>query len=285
MNSHDAQSKIHNNTTQPNKRTLNEKVIQIETCRECRLHASSTWHDESKYKRNFVEVKEAVELMIPGCKVVEKIDQWINLGAFEVYHGDQIIFSKKKSGLWPNPKAVAIRVKQYFDDYEGGKDISHYGAGPEQAYVPPKKKTELSKTGTGFHQTAQSSQRDMGKSGGNFGVKSDDHHGESNDKNEHDSPKKENKSPEKKKASQEKDHEADGHNDNNDHKEEPVHAKPDTEHHDAVKLDKEHHEKPHDVKVEDNTKVHHEDDASHKKSNPDENAHKNSGHENETKLE
>ena len=50
----------------------------------------------------------------------------------------QILFSKKESGLWPNAKAVAQRVKSYFEDLEAGKDVSKYGSLPEKAYTPKK---------------------------------------------------------------------------------------------------------------------------------------------------
>jgi len=270
MNTHDAHNKILNNGSQVHpKRAPLEKVIQIETCRECRLHSSSTWHDETKYKKNFVEVKEAVELMIPGCKVVEKIDQWINLGAFEVYHENQLLYSKKKSGLWPSAKAIAQRIKQYFDDYEGGKELAHYGAGPEVAYVPAKKKGEtLSKTGMGFHQTSPPpNQRELGKTGDFSGTKANgdgDHQVESQNK----------ESPQKQKV-QEK---AQDHDDKQ--KAQPEHHEPEKKPQEQPKVvDKEHHED----KVEDNSKDHHEDDASHKMVPMDEHTHKESGHEGETK--
>jgi len=265
MNTQNPQSNTQNNVSQPYaQRKPLEKVIQIEICRECRLHSSSTWHDESKYKKNYVEVKEAVESHIPGCKVVEKIDPWINLGAFEVYHEDQLIYSKKKSGLWPNAKAVAQRISQYFDDYENKKDVTHYGAGPEVAYVSPKKKSDLSKTGTNFNQTAQSSQRDMSKSAivGDKNAKgaNDDHQ---DDHHEDDSSPKQNKSPEKQKAPQEK---------------------PQVQDIQPQKVDNQPQEQPkaepiHVDKVDDHSK----DDASNKNAHQDDHANKDSGHEGEQK--
>lgn len=84
-------------------------------------------------------VIEAVRAENPDVEVQERKDPMINLGACEVYHGDKILYSKKKSGLWPNPKAIGIRVKEYFQDLQDGKSVEHYGQGPEVAYKPPKK--------------------------------------------------------------------------------------------------------------------------------------------------
>jgi selT/selW/selH-like putative selenoprotein len=256
MNTQDTHNKPSNMNAQPtNNKTLLDKTIHIEICRECRLHASSTWHDETKYKKNFEEAKAMIETLVPGCKVLEKQDQWINLGAFEVSHGDQLLYSKKKSGLWPNPKAVAQRIKQYFEEYESGKDVSHYGAGPETAFVPAKKK-DFSKTGTGFHQSAHTTQRDMSKTTDQISPNKsgkhapDDHKDDSHPHDDDDSPEKQNKSPEKQKApkDKEKPQEAGDHDDNAS-KSEKVEAKPevkqdkDKSHEPEKKVDTEHHEK------------------------------------------
>jgi hypothetical protein len=76
-------------------------VIGIETCRDCAHHKSSTWHDETKYKKNFIAgysystffnsiVKTAIEMAVPGCEVVPIQGGLINLGAFEIMHGDKV---------------------------------------------------------------------------------------------------------------------------------------------------------------------------------------------------
>jgi len=49
------------------------------------------------------------------------------------------LFSKKTSGLWPNPQAVAQRVQLYFEDLDSGRDVSLYGTQKEKAYTPVKK--------------------------------------------------------------------------------------------------------------------------------------------------
>jgi predicted Rdx family selenoprotein len=115
------------------------KVIHIQTCKECKNHRSSTWHDEAKYEANYAQVKSAIEADNPEVTVERKVDGPFILGGFEIMHGKKVLFSKKTSGLWPNPQAVAQRVQLYFNDLDCGRDVSLYGTQREKAYSPQKK--------------------------------------------------------------------------------------------------------------------------------------------------
>jgi predicted Rdx family selenoprotein len=48
------------------------------------------------------------------------------LGAFEVYYYGKCVYSKIITGLFPVPKQIATRVKQFIDDCKRGKDVSDY---------------------------------------------------------------------------------------------------------------------------------------------------------------
>jgi len=115
------------------------KVIQIQTCKDCKGHRHSTWHDEAKYEANYNQVKTAIETLNPDVQVERKLDGPFILGGFEIMHGKQVLFSKKTSGLWPNASAVAQRVQLYFNDLDQGRDVSYYGTMKEKAYTPKKK--------------------------------------------------------------------------------------------------------------------------------------------------
>lgn len=116
-----------------------EKVIFINICKNCSKHNLSTWHDEAKYKKMFLDLKTCIEKECPEVQVYPTSDDQFKLGACEVIHGEKLLYSKIKSGLWPNAPAVGKRVAAYFKDLDAGKDVSVYTAGAEQKYVAPKK--------------------------------------------------------------------------------------------------------------------------------------------------
>jgi len=144
-------------------RGSSNKVIHIEVCENCKIHEWCTHHDEKKYLTNFENVKSAILSAVPGCEVVKNVDIIPKIGAFEVNHGAQCLFSKMKSGLWPSPPAIAQRVKSYFDDLDAGKDVSGYGKSPEKAYVPPKKKIDPHSSRFKSFMSASNSQATMPK--------------------------------------------------------------------------------------------------------------------------
>ena len=45
----------------------------IERCVDCFKHAAYTRHDEAKYKQFFKILKEQIETIIPGSKVLENV--------------------------------------------------------------------------------------------------------------------------------------------------------------------------------------------------------------------
>jgi len=81
-----------------------EKIIHIETCRNCKDHRQSTWHDETKYETNFnlglftypnlvitiTLVKEAIEELVPGVEVLKNTDEARILGGFEIMHKEKV---------------------------------------------------------------------------------------------------------------------------------------------------------------------------------------------------
>jgi len=48
------------------------------------------------------------------------------IGAFEIYHEDNLLYSKLSSRLWPNCKAVADKIRSYFADKKNKADVSKY---------------------------------------------------------------------------------------------------------------------------------------------------------------
>lgn len=60
------------------------------------------------------------------------------IGAFEVYHGDYLLYSKLACRLWPNCKVVADKIKAYFQDRKNkSADLSKYNI----KYAHPSSKT------------------------------------------------------------------------------------------------------------------------------------------------
>jgi len=104
-----------------------DKNIHIEVCANCRSHAWCTRHKEQKYNQFAEETKAAILADCPGYTVeINAITNVPRIGAFEVSHGENVIFSKLNSGLWPNPKVLARDVKGYLDALAGGQPTQKY---------------------------------------------------------------------------------------------------------------------------------------------------------------
>ena len=50
----------------------------------------------------------------------------LELGAFEIYFMGVKLFSKLKSGVWPNTLLVASKCKMAYDSYVNEEQIDHY---------------------------------------------------------------------------------------------------------------------------------------------------------------
>ncbi len=49
------------------------------------------------------------------------------IGAFEIYHGDFLLYSKLACRMWPTCKLVADKIKSYFQDRKNkSADLSKY---------------------------------------------------------------------------------------------------------------------------------------------------------------
>ena len=69
-----------------------------------------------------------------------------SLGAFEISHDGNIIFSKMKSGMFPITSKIALRVKNYVDDFKNGGDVKKYSLMKEERAKPKKKELDARNT-------------------------------------------------------------------------------------------------------------------------------------------
>ncbi|OMJ80551.1 hypothetical protein SteCoe_19146 [Stentor coeruleus] len=114
---------------------MDSDIVTIEHCINCKSHAWCTNHDETKYQNYFEKVKISIEHTCPELMINENVkDKLITsllasksgkflfsrntfprIGTFEVYFRGQIIYSKLKEGKWPNPVAIADKIRNILD--------------------------------------------------------------------------------------------------------------------------------------------------------------------------
>ncbi len=85
-----------------------------------------------------------MEANIPDVKCIKNhLKRVPDIGAFELTTKTGIIiYSKKFTGLFPNPAPLVERVKRFLEDLKNGGDTSKYAKMPEKKYEPPRKPKE-----------------------------------------------------------------------------------------------------------------------------------------------
>ena len=49
-----------------------------------------------------------------------------HIGAFEIYHKENLLYSKLSTRLWPNCKVLSKKIASYFDDLKAVGNVSKY---------------------------------------------------------------------------------------------------------------------------------------------------------------
>lgn len=122
--------------------------IHIEVCQNCRLHRWCTRHDEKKYNLLFETVSKAITKDLGSNYQVFKnknVDK-PRIGAFEVVFKGEMVFSKIKSGFFPNNSQVVPKIKEIIEGKrQENKNEEEKTEKTNEKNKPPKKKLVISK--------------------------------------------------------------------------------------------------------------------------------------------
>lgn len=123
------------NSGQPN------DEIHIELCQNCRLHRWCTRHNEKKYNQIFQAVSQALlDTLGPSYKVLKNPNiSKPRMGAFEVVYQNKDVFSKIKNGCFPDPKAIALKVKDIIENKPEEQKDNEKIVNEEKTEQKPKK--------------------------------------------------------------------------------------------------------------------------------------------------
>ena len=87
-------------------------IINVVHCFNCMAHSYCTHHKEEKYLRFFKLLKEQLEPRNSKFHVTRNYQQKdLTMGAFEVYHNEQLVFSKLDTRKWPNIKNLVTKLE------------------------------------------------------------------------------------------------------------------------------------------------------------------------------
>lgn len=93
-----------------------KRIIIIEICQNCIAHQYCTHHDENKYNKNFLKIKNQIEEKFQNYFVSKNFmipDPAI--GAFEIRLNGQLIYSKIQSLKWPKFSIVENKINEYIE--------------------------------------------------------------------------------------------------------------------------------------------------------------------------
>ena len=107
-------------------------MFVVEACQNCSQHGWNTRHNEAKYRNLYKALAQAILVKVPQSLVMRNqipkhylpydlynnlvpnkdnripcFEQVPRVGAFEVSYKGMLIFSKLKSGRWPNVEEIA----------------------------------------------------------------------------------------------------------------------------------------------------------------------------------
>jgi len=102
-------------------------IINIECCMNCDEHAWNTSHDEKKYKRYYANFKLAMGELAPDTYHVGKnLEKEVpSIGAFEIFVGGKLKFSKIKRRKWPHVGFITHKIAGV--EYDRSKDKNRNG--------------------------------------------------------------------------------------------------------------------------------------------------------------
>ena len=144
--------------------------MPFEYCVNCQHHAWCTFHEQSRYLYFLDITRKAILDKVPSATIVEntlprqflrkvsrafeqeasfrskpipltptvwdeRVEQYVRfprVGAFEVYWNGRVIYSKLRTGMWPNPTMVAAYLKELVRD----KNKNTTSRLPEGTYAP-----------------------------------------------------------------------------------------------------------------------------------------------------
>ena len=91
--------------------------VTVECCQACAQHAWSTKHDEAKYRFYFQQLKNKLALQAPTLTLAKNLTRngvpvAPRTGAFEVKFRDKTVFSKLKTGTWPQIDQLVQRLSE-----------------------------------------------------------------------------------------------------------------------------------------------------------------------------
>lgn len=86
--------------------------ISIEVCQNCRLHKFCTRHDEKKYEKFFADFSILIKNNFPSMTIIKNQNNDApQLGAFEITFRSELIFSKIKTGKFPDLNFIIAKIK------------------------------------------------------------------------------------------------------------------------------------------------------------------------------
>jgi selT/selW/selH-like putative selenoprotein len=99
--------------------TLESDYISIEICQNCRLHRFCTRHDEKKYEKYFSDLSLLIQNNFPSLSIFKNKEiENPRLGAFEITFRNELIFSKIKSGMFPDLQTIIKKIKAMIEGDE-----------------------------------------------------------------------------------------------------------------------------------------------------------------------